>query len=136
MLRNCWHSPNSSRPDRNPAPRSPGPIVFKYKQTTQNMSDKIRVEVMKDLEALIPRFMDRRHKEIESFRAALAAGDFETLRLGGHSLKGSGGGYGFHQLTRIGGDIETAARVKDAAAIEPLLAEYADYMQRVEVTYA
>lgn len=99
------------------------------------MSEKIHVEVMKDLEALIPRFMDRRHKEIEAFRAQLAAGDFESLRLGGHSLKGSGGGYGFQQLTNIGGAIEIAAKAKDAAAIPPLLAEYADYMQRVEVTY-
>ena len=99
------------------------------------MSEKIHVEVMKDLEALIPRFLDRRHKELEAFRAQLAAGDFESLRLGGHSLKGSGGGYGFQQLTRIGGAIEIAAKAKDAAAIAPLLAEYADYMQRVEVTF-
>ena len=99
------------------------------------MSEKIHVEVMKDLEALIPRFLDRRHTEIEAFRAQLAAGDFESLRLGGHSLKGSGGGYGFQQLTSIGGAIEIAAKAKDAAAIAPLLAEYADYMQRVEVTF-
>ena len=99
------------------------------------MSEKIHVEVMKDLEALIPRFLDRRHTEIDAFRAQLAAGDFESLRLGGHSLKGSGGGYGFQQLTRIGGAIEIAAKAKDAAAIAPLLAEYVDYMQRVEVTF-
>ena len=100
------------------------------------MSDKIHVTVMKDLESLIPRFLDRRHKEIVAFRAQLAAGDFEALRLGGHSLKGSGGGYGFQQLTNIGAAIEIAAKAKDAAAIEPLLAQYADYMLRVEVTYA
>ena len=99
------------------------------------MSEKIRVEVMKDLEALIPRFLDRRHKEIAAFRAQLAAGDFESLRLGGHSLKGSGGGYGFQQLTSIGGAIEIAAKAKDPAAIAPLLVEYADYMQRIEVTF-
>ena len=99
------------------------------------MSEKIHVEVMKDLEALIPRFLDRRHTEIEAFRAQLAAGDFESLRLGGHSLKGSGGGYGFQQLTSIGGAIEIAAKARDAAAIAPLLVEYADYMQRIEVTF-
>ena len=65
----------------------------------------------------------------------LAAGDFESLRLGGHSLKGSGGGYGFTQLTTIGAAIEVAAKARDAAAIAPLLAEYADYMRRVEVTF-
>ena len=99
------------------------------------MSEKIRVEVSKDLEPLMPRYLDRRHKEIETFRAQLAAGDFEALRIGGHSLKGSGGGYGFPDLTRIGAAIETAAKAGDAATIEAALTEYADYMQRVEVTF-
>ena len=99
------------------------------------MTEKIIAQVNKDLEPLIPRYLDRRHKEIETFRAQLAAADFEALRIGGHSLKGSGGGYGFPDLTRIGGAIETAANAGDTAAIEALLAEYADYMQRVEVTF-
>jgi HPt (histidine-containing phosphotransfer) domain-containing protein len=99
------------------------------------MSNKIRVEVTQDLEVLIPRYLERRHKEIEQFRAHLAAGEFEALRIGGHSLKGSGGGYGFAPLTKIGSDIEIAAKAKDAAAIEAALAEYADYIQRVEVVY-
>jgi HPt (histidine-containing phosphotransfer) domain-containing protein len=99
------------------------------------MSDKITVQIMKDLEPLIPRYVERRHKEIEDFRAKLASGDFEGLRLGAHSLKGSGGGYGFAQLTTIGAAIEIAAKARDAAAIEPLLAQYADFMRRVEITY-
>ena len=99
------------------------------------MTEKIIAQVNKDLEPLIPRYLDRRHKEIEIFRAQLAAADFEALRIGGHSLKGSGGGYGFPDLTRIGGAIETAAKAGDAAAIQSTLAEYTDYMQRVEVTF-
>ncbi len=99
------------------------------------MTEKIIAQVNKDLEPLIPRYLDRRHKEIETFRAQLAAADFEALRIGGHSLKGSGGGYGFPDLTRIGATIETAAKAGDAAAIQGALAEYADYMQRVEVTF-
>lgn len=99
------------------------------------MSDKIRAEVSKDLEALIPRYLDRRHKEVEIFRAQMEAGDFEALRIGAHSLKGSGGGYGFPDLTRIGGTIETAAKAQDVETIKSALAEYADYLQRVEVTF-
>ena len=102
---------------------------------TTIMAEKIRVEIMKDLEVLIPRYLDRRHKEVEAFRTQLGAGDFEALRIGGHSLKGSGGGYGFAPLTKIGAIIETAAKAKDAAVIETALAEYADYIQRVEIVY-
>ncbi len=99
------------------------------------MTEKIRVEISKDLEVLIPRYLDRRHKEIVAFRAHLVAADFEALRVGGHSLKGSGGGYGFPLLTTIGSTIEVAAKAQDAATIEKALAEYADYIQRVEVVY-
>ena len=99
------------------------------------MTEKIRVEVSKDLEVLIPRYLDRRHKEVETFRTQLAAGEFEALRIGGHSLKGSGGGYGFPLLTTIGATIEIAAKAKEAAKIEAALTEYADYIQRVEVVY-
>lgn len=99
------------------------------------MSEKIRVEISRDLEVLIPRYMDRRHKEIEAFRTQLGAGDFEALRIGGHSLKGSGGGYGFPLLTRIGATIETAAKAKDTAVLEAALVEYKDYIERVEVVY-
>jgi HPt (histidine-containing phosphotransfer) domain-containing protein len=99
------------------------------------MAEKIRVQVSKDIEVLVPRYLDRRHKEIVTFRAALSSGDFEALRIGGHSLKGSGGGYGFEMLTQIGSRIEKAAQQKDAPAIEAAIADYADYMARVEVSF-
>jgi HPt (histidine-containing phosphotransfer) domain-containing protein len=102
---------------------------------TKLMTEKIRVEISKDLEVLIPRYLDRRHKEVEIFRTQLSAGDFEALRIGGHSLKGSGGGYGFPLLTTIGATIESAAKAKDVAAIENALMEYAAYIQRIEVVY-
>jgi HPt (histidine-containing phosphotransfer) domain-containing protein len=99
------------------------------------MTEKIQVEITRDLEVLIPRYLERRHKEIEAFRTQLGAGDFEALRIGGHSLKGSGGGYGFPLLTTIGATIETAAKTKDTATISAALDQYADYMRRVEVVY-
>jgi HPt (histidine-containing phosphotransfer) domain-containing protein len=99
------------------------------------MSDRIRVEIMKDLEVLIPRYLERRYKEVEAFRTQLTAGDFEALRIGGHSLKGSGGGYGFAPLTQIGATIETAATAKDVAEIDAALVQYTDYISRVEVVY-
>lgn len=99
------------------------------------MTEKIRVDVSRDLEPLMPRYLDRRHKEIETFRAQLAAGNFEALRIGGHSLKGSGGGYGFAELSRIGAAIEAAAKAANAPAIETALKDYVDYLARVEVNF-
>jgi HPt (histidine-containing phosphotransfer) domain-containing protein len=99
------------------------------------MTDRIMVQVSKDIEALVPRYLDRRRKEIESFRLALGNGDFEALRVGGHSLKGSGGGYGFDMLTQIGSRIEKGAQQRNAELIATALADYADYMARLDVTF-
>ena len=99
------------------------------------MTERIVVQISKDLEVLIPRYLERRHKEVETFRRQLAESDFEALRVSGHSLKGSGGGYGFPLLTKIGAAIEVAAKAKDVAAIEAALKDYADYVPRVDVVY-
>ena len=100
------------------------------------MKEPIVTRCSKELEPVIPRYLARRREEIARLRASLDAGDYAALRQIGHSLKGSGGGYGFPALSAIGARIERAALAADAAALEGLLAEYADYLQRVKVVFA
>ena len=100
------------------------------------MKEPIIATCSKDLVPLIPRYLARRREEIASLRAGLDARDFEALRIIGHSLKGSGGGYGFPALSDIGARIEKAAVAADAAALERLLAEHADHIERLHVVYA
>lgn len=99
------------------------------------MKERITTTCSKDLEALVPRYLARRREEVALLRAGLNAGDYEALRLIGHSLKGSGGGFGFWGLTDIGARIEKAAGAADAAALERLLAEHADHVERLEVVF-
>ena len=61
--------------------------------------------------------------------------DLEEIQRTGHSLKGSGGGYGFDELTRIGAALEEAAADGDATSIAAELEVLADYLERVEVVY-
>ncbi|MGH8703877.1 MAG: Hpt domain-containing protein [Burkholderiales bacterium] len=93
------------------------------------------VTVAKDLEDLIPTFFKNRHKELETLRAALAAGDFEQLRQLGHRMKGVGNSYGFEKVSALGKHIEDGARGGDRAGIESRIAEYADYLANVKVVY-
>lgn len=93
------------------------------------------VTVDKDIEALIPEYVKNRHQELEVLRTALAASDFEELRQRGHRMKGVGAPYGFEQVTRIGERIEDCAKSNDGAAIEKLVAEYADYLSRINIVY-
>jgi HPt (histidine-containing phosphotransfer) domain-containing protein len=98
--------------------------------------EKITVKIDPDLEDLIPGYIENRHKDIRAMEEALAKGEFETVRVLGHSMKGSGGGYGFDGITEIGRSLEQAAKGGDAAAMRRGIDALADYMKRVEVVYA
>jgi HPt (histidine-containing phosphotransfer) domain-containing protein len=93
------------------------------------------VVVGKDLEDLVPVFMNNRKKEIEILRAALAADDFEQLRQLGHRMKGVGNSYGFSKVSELGKSIEDGARNEDHAALGALIDDYGDYLARVKIVY-
>jgi HPt (histidine-containing phosphotransfer) domain-containing protein len=95
----------------------------------------IPVTVAKDLEDLIPTFMKNRHKELETLRAALAAGDMEQLRQLGHRMKGVGISYGFDQVSVLGKQIEDDAKAGALPSLEAHIAEYTDYLARVKIVY-
>jgi HPt (histidine-containing phosphotransfer) domain-containing protein len=97
--------------------------------------DDYRVVVEKDLEDLIPVFMKNRHKEVETLRAALAAADFEQLRQLGHRMKGVGNSYGFTRISDIGKVVEDGARSGDRASLQACIAEYQDYLSKVQIVY-
>ena len=94
-----------------------------------------QVRVAKDLEDLIPVFMKNRRKELDALRAALAAADFEQLRQLGHRMKGVGNSYGFELVSSLGKSIEDGARSADRAALEASIAQYGEYLSKVQVAY-
>ena len=48
----------------------------------------------------------------------LETNSFDSLRTFGHNIKGSGGMYGFNEVTEIGAVIEAAAKDEDMALIK------------------
>src|SRR5512145_671016 len=98
-------------------------------------ADDYRVIVAKDLEDLIPVFMNNRHKELDALRTALAAADFEKLRQLGHRMKGVGNSYGFAHVSTLGKYIEEGARSGDHAALQASISEYGDYLSKVQIAY-
>jgi len=95
----------------------------------------IVVTVAKDLEDLIPTFMKNRTTEVATLRAALAAGDLEQMRQLGHRMKGVGNSYGFEKVSTLGKQIEDGAKAGDRAGLEARIAEYTDYLARVQIVY-
>jgi HPt (histidine-containing phosphotransfer) domain-containing protein len=99
------------------------------------MSEKLIIAVDAQIAALVPRFLSNRAADVGNIRAALAGADFEAIRVAAHGMKGSGGGYGFAEISRLGAALEAAARQRDAAAVAALAASLEDYLGRIEVNY-
>ncbi len=93
------------------------------------------VRIDSELEELIPNYIENRHKDIKNMTEALAKGDFDTVRLLGHSMKGSGASYGFTEISVIGKKLEEAAKAKNQADITASIQELSDYMANLEVVY-
>jgi HPt (histidine-containing phosphotransfer) domain-containing protein len=96
---------------------------------------KIIVHVDPEITDLVPGFLDNRRKDTASIVEAVTRGDFETVRILGHSMKGSGGTYGFDPITDIGRQLEQAALAKNADEIKTLIAELTAYLDDVTVVY-
>ena len=50
-------------------------------------------------------------------------------------MKGSGGGYGFDEVTVIGQSLELAATEQDADTIRQMVSGLVSYLERVEVVF-
>ncbi|VAV84645.1 hypothetical protein MNBD_DELTA01-1852 [hydrothermal vent metagenome] len=98
-------------------------------------TDKITVVIDEDLEDLIPGYMKNRRSDIEKITAALLTGDLETIRIIGHSMKGSGGGYGFDPVTDIGGALEEAAKGSNTEEIKKQAEALSEYINSIEIVY-
>lgn len=99
------------------------------------MPENIIVSVDPLIAALVPRFLANRLADVGRIRAALASADFEAIRIAAHGMKGSGGGYGFAEISRLGAALEEGAQQRDAAAIAALAASLEAYLGSIEVKF-
>lgn len=97
--------------------------------------EKIVVQVDADLEDLIPGYLQNRRQDVDAISQALGKQDFEAIRVLGHTMKGTGGGYGFDAITEMGRALEEAAKDRDIAAIRQKAAALLAYLQAVEVVF-
>ncbi len=79
---------------------------------------------------LVPEYLAARRGELPRMLELLAAGDFERLRILSHSLKGSGGSFGFPELSRFGAALERHAQESDGVSFSGELARLKDYLDR------
>jgi CheY-like chemotaxis protein len=100
--------------------------------TTSNSDDVVRVDDP-EVAPLVPEFLANRRSDVQLFRDALAAQEFGRIQSSAHKMKGSGRGYGFTTISRIGDELEVAAHGGDATRIAALVDELESYLSRVKV---
>jgi len=72
---------------------------------------------------------------VTSVREATGRNDLEAIRILGHTMKGSGGGYGFDRITEIGRQLEEAAKAGNKEAIITGAAELERFLTMVRIEY-
>jgi HPt (histidine-containing phosphotransfer) domain-containing protein len=95
----------------------------------------IPVEIDQELRPIVPEYLEKRLGDCGEIERLLATGGFESIEILGHQLKGSGGSFGFDELSAIGAALECAAQTADREGIRSLVGRMEEYLKRVSVAY-
>jgi len=97
------------------------------------MGEKIHITIDSELREFLPRYLENRKRDLETLSEALHKGDFKTVQVISHKIKGHALSYGFGPLSSTCAMMERAATEKKLEIIVSLLNEYRDYIERVEL---
>jgi PAS domain S-box-containing protein len=101
----------------------------------EHTTDRVRFRVDASLAGLIPGFLENRRRDVETIAAALERADYDNVRILGHNMKGSGGGYGFERITELGASLEEAAGRRAPEDIRLKSAELKQYLDALYLEY-
>ncbi len=74
-------------------------------------------------------YINHTSKELKKISENLNLESIDFIRTFGHNIKGSGGMYGFDEVTQIGLQIEIAAKAKDLDTILSNLEDLESFLQ-------
>ncbi len=97
--------------------------------------EKIVVIVAKELEEIMPGFLQNRKKDIVELAKHIIAKDFKSMQVIGHNLSGNAGGYGLERLGEFGSNLEKASISSDSAKAKVCVDQITDYVTRLEIKF-
>ncbi|MDH3455609.1 MAG: Hpt domain-containing protein [Gemmatimonadota bacterium] len=95
--------------------------------------DAIVIHVDPRMEDLVSAYLERCRTDVQTIPSLLSGDDLEAIRALGDRMAGSGGAYGFSDVSTLGFEIERAARVSDHAAIGEAVAGLVRYLESVKI---
>lgn len=93
----------------------------------------IQVWIDEDIAELIPGYMQRRKEDLGNILGAVKDKAFDRIEYIGHSMKGSGGGYGLPSISEIGRELERHAARGDIDCILTCLDQLEYYLDNLEI---
>jgi histidine phosphotransfer protein HptB len=97
--------------------------------------ETITVEIDREVQSIVPEFLKNRKKDCLLIGGLLEEDHFGEILTLGHRMKGTGGSYGFDDISEIGEVIEEAALATNKEAISRAVLQLADYLERLTVVY-
>jgi signal transduction histidine kinase/CheY-like chemotaxis protein len=85
------------------------------------------------LKPVVGRYIENRRADVGRLRAALDSGDYPTVRLLGHQMAGTGGGYGFDAISDIGCAIEESALARDVNGMRKAIDDLERFLLGIHV---
>lgn len=74
-------------------------------------------------------YISHTSKELAKIQEDLDNMAIDSLRTFGHNIKGSGGMYGFDEVTNLGTEIEASAKAEDRGKIKLLLMKLSNFLK-------
>ena len=74
-------------------------------------------------------YVNHTSKELDIIKENIDTVEIDSLRTFGHNIKGSGGMYGFGEVTNLGTEIEASAKANDRSKIKSLLEELSTFLK-------
>ena len=102
-------------------------------QEESSRKETIFVRANPKIADLMPVFLRNCRQNVVAMLDALDRGDFETVAILGHGMRGAGGSYGFQTITDIGAALEQVAESADNNAARKWVGELSGYLDRVEI---
>ena len=93
------------------------------------------IQVSRELEDIVPRFLANRYREVPLLHSAVESADFAMLEILGHKLKGTAGGYGFFELGEIASRLEKAAEQRSLPLVKESVTEFENHLGEVQIQY-
>jgi len=110
--------------------------MYPNQESPQNKS-RIVVHPPDDLPyKVVAGYLDNSRKGLQSLQDAIDRLDYDFVAVYSHRMKGSGGAYGFPQLTEIAASMEDAARARNGDAMRNGAAALDGHLKSIELVEA